>query len=200
MEKLKKRIVIGISGASGFVYAEYLLRALQALPIETHLVMSKAAQITRQQETSIPLAELKKWVSVYHPIEDIGASIASGSFQHHGMVVVPCSMKTLAEIAIGLSNNLLTRAADVTLKEKRPLIIVPRETPLHAVHLKNMVTIAELGGIIAPPMPAFYQHPKSIEEMVQHFTGRLLSLLQIDQQLTPEWQGWRPVKHNPSDR
>ena len=200
MEKHKKRIVIGISGASGFVYAEHLLKALQSLPIETHLVMSKAAQMTRQQETGIPLTELKKWVSVYHAIEDVGASIASGSFQHHGMIVVPCSMKTLAEIAIGLSNNLLTRAADVTLKEKRPLIIVPRETPLHAVHLKNMVTIAELGGIIAPPMPAFYQHPKTIEEMIQHFTGRLLSLLQIDQELTPEWQGLRPVKHNASDR
>jgi len=200
MEKHKKRIVIGISGASGFVYAEHLLKALQSLPIETHLVMSKAAQMTRQQETGIPLTELKKWVSVYHAIEDIGASIASGSFQHQGMIVVPCSMKTLAEIAIGLSNNLLTRAADVTLKEKRPLIIVPRETPLHAVHLKNMVTIAELGGIIAPPMPAFYQHPKTIEEMIQHFTGRLLSLLQIDQELTPEWQGLRPVKHNASDR
>ena len=200
MEKHKKRIVIGISGASGFVYAEHLLKALQSLPIETHLVMSKAAQMTRQQETGIPLTELKKWVSVYHAIEDIGASIASGSFQHQGMIVVPCSMKTLAEIAIGLSNNLLTRAADVTLKEKRPLIIVPRETPLHAVHLKNMVTIAELGGIIAPPMPAFYQHPKTIEEMIQHFTGRLLSLLHIDQELTPEWQGLRPVKHNASDR
>ena len=200
MEKHKKRIVIGISGASGFVYAEHLLKALQSLPIETHLVMSKAEQMTRQQETGIPLTELKKWVSVYHAIEDIGASIASGSFQHQGMIVVPCSMKTLAEIAIGLSNNLLTRAADVTLKEKRPLIIVPRETPLHAVHLKNMVTIAELGGIIAPPMPAFYQHPKTIEEMIQHFTGRLLSLLQIDQELTPEWQGLRPVKHNASDR
>ena len=200
MEKHKKRIVIGISGASGFVYAEHLLKALQSLPIETHLVMSKAAQMTRQQETGIPLTELKKWVSVYHAIEDIGASIASGSFQHQGMIIVPCSMKTLAEIAIGLSNNLLTRAADVTLKEKRPLIIVPRETPLHAVHLKNMVTIAELGGIIAPPMPAFYQHPKTIEEMIQHFTGRLLSLLQIDQELTPEWQGLRPVKHNASDR
>lgn len=200
MEKHKKRIVIGISGASGFVYAEHLLKALQSLPIETHLVMSKAAQMTRQQETGIPLTELKKWVSVYHAIEDIGARIASGSFQHQGMIVVPCSMKTLAEIAIGLSNNLLTRAADVTLKEKRPLIIVPRETPLHAVHLKNMVTIAELGGIIAPPMPAFYQHPKTIEEMIQHFTGRLLSLLQIDHELTPEWQGLRPVKHNASDR
>ena len=196
MATAKQKIIIGISGASGFVLAENLLRSLQHFSIETHLVMSKAAQITRQQETNISLGELKKFVDVYHPIEDIGASIASGSFHHHGMVIIPCSMKTVAEIAIGLSTNLLTRAADVTLKERRKLIIVPRETPLHAVHLKNLLTISELGGMIVPPMPAFYQKPKSIEDMITHFTGRILSLLHLEQNLSPEWQGWRPTKDN----
>lgn len=196
----KQKLIIGISGASGFILALNLLKALQNFPIETHLVMSKSAQITRQQETNLRLADLKKLVHVYHPIEDIGASIASGSFKHQGMIIIPCSMKTVAEIAIGLSSNLLTRAADVTLKEKRNLIIVPRETPLHAVHLKNLHTIAELGGIIVPPMPAFYQKPNSIEEMITHFTGKILNLLHLEQNLMPEWQGWRATKDNLLDQ
>ena len=191
MSKSIKKIIVGISGASGFVLAEDLLKHLNKLPIEIHLVMTKAAQITRQQESGIHLVDLKKLVHYYHSIEDIGASIASGSFTHHGMIIVPCSMKTVAEIAIGLSNNLLTRAADVTLKERRKLVVVPRETPLHAVHLKNLLTISELGGIIAPPMPAFYQKPSSIEQMLEHMSGRLLSLLGLEQDLSPEWQGWR---------
>lgn len=185
-----KRLIIGISGASGFVMAQNLILQLKKLPIETHLVLSKAAQITRTQETNLTLKQLKEWVSFYHSIDDIGAPIASGSFHHDGMVIIPCSMRTVAEIAMGLSSNLLTRAADVTLKEKRRLIVVPRETPLHAVHLKNLLSIAELGGIIAPPMPAFYQKPQSMDEMIEHFIGRILSLLNIPQQLTPEWQGW----------
>lgn len=190
-----KRLIIGISGASGFVMAQHLLLQLQKFPIETHLVLSKAAQITRAQETSLSLKQLKEWVSFYHSIDDIGAPIASGSFRHDGMIIIPCSMRTVAEIAMGLSSNLLTRAADVTLKEKRRLIVVPRETPLHAVHLKNLLTIAELGGIIAPPMPAFYQKPQSMDEMIEHFIGRLLSLLNIEQQLAPEWLGWINPKH-----
>lgn len=185
------KIIVGISGASGFTYAETFLRHLRSLPVEVHLVMTKAAQITRQQETQISLQELKQLVDIYHPIEDIGASIASGSFQHQGMVILPCSMKSLAEIALGLSSNLLTRAADVCLKEKRKLILMPRETPLHAVHLKHMLTISEMGGIIYPPMPAFYQHPQSIHEMVEHTVGRIFSLLDLPQNLMPEWQGWR---------
>jgi 4-hydroxy-3-polyprenylbenzoate decarboxylase len=192
---MAKRLIIGISGASGFVMAQNLLSQLQKLPIETHLVLSKAAQITRAQETSLSLKQLKEMVSFYHSIDDIGAPIASGSFQHQGMIIIPCSMRTVAEIAVGLSSNLLTRAADVTLKEKRRLIVVPRETPLHAVHLKNLLSIAELGGIIAPPMPAFYQKPKSMDEMIDHLVGRLLSLLDIEQQLTPEWQGWINPQH-----
>jgi 4-hydroxy-3-polyprenylbenzoate decarboxylase len=187
----QQKIIVGISGASGFCFAESLLKTLQNYPLEIHLVMSKAAQITRQQESGISLAQVKKWAHYYHPIEDVGASIASGSFQHLGMIILPCSMKTVAEIAHGLSSNLLTRAADVCLKEKRKLILVPRETPLNAIHLKNLLTLAELGTIIAPPMPAFYHKPTSLEEIVSHFTGRLLNLLGLEQSLSPEWQGWR---------
>lgn len=191
MSQSTSKIIVGISGASGFIYAQTLLKHLRRLPIEIHLVMTKAAQITRQQETNISLQELKQLVDVYHPIEDVGASIASGSFHHHGMVILPCSMKSLAEIALGMSSNLLSRAADVCLKERRKLILMPRETPLHSVHLKHMLTISDMGGIIYPPMPAFYQHPKSIEEMVEHTVGRIFSLLDLPQNLMPEWQGWR---------
>jgi flavin prenyltransferase len=186
-----KRLIVGITGASGFIYAKRFIDVAQVMGFELHLVMTKAAQITRAHESDLSLQDLKKMVSCYHPIEDVGAAIASGSFLHHGMVILPCSMHTVAEIACGLSGNLLTRAADVCLKEKRQLVIVPRETPLHAVHLQNLGTIANLGGIIYPPMPAFYQHPKTIEEMVDHTIGRILSLLNIEQDLNPQWQGWR---------
>jgi len=188
----KPRLIVGITGASGFVLAEYLLQYLYHCPIEVHLVMTKAAQITRQQESKISLKSLQQWADYYHPIQDVGACIASGSFQHQGMVILPCSMNTIAEIAHGLSSNLLTRAADVCLKEQRQLLVVPRETPLHQIHLKNLLKIAEVGGIIMPPMPAFYQHPQSIDDMVKAFCGRILTCLQIGNQLCPEWQGWRP--------
>lgn len=193
---MNKKLVLGITGASGFIYALRLIEHLKHIKnVEIHLVMTKAAQITRAQETSVPLAELKKMVDCYHPIEDIGASIASGSFKHDGMLILPCSMNTLAELSCGITNNLLTRAADVCLKERRKLLIMPRETPLHAIHLKNMATLSELGVIIYPPMPAFYHHPQSIEEMVDHTIGRILSLFDIEQNLSPEWQGWYPLKH-----
>ncbi|NCX96814.1 MAG: UbiX family flavin prenyltransferase [Chitinophagia bacterium] len=188
---MAKKILIGITGASGFIYALRCITHLKAANVEVHVVMTKAAQITRSQEVKLSLTELKKSVDYFYPIEDIGASIASGSFQHDGMVILPCSMNTLAEMACGITNNLLTRAADVCLKERRTLIIMPRETPLHAIHLKNMTTLSELGAIIYPPMPAFYQHPQSLEEMVDHTLGRILTLLGISQGLTPPWQGWR---------
>ena len=186
-----KKLVVGITGASGFIYAERFIAAAHHMGIELHLVMTKAAQITRAHESELGLQDLKKQVAHYHPIEDIGASIASGSYDHQGMVILPCSMHTVAEIACGLSGNLLTRTADVCLKERRPLVIVPRETPLHAVHLQNLSTITQLGGIVYPPMPAFYQHPTSIEELVDHTLGRIFSLLKIEQTLSPEWLGWR---------
>jgi 4-hydroxy-3-polyprenylbenzoate decarboxylase len=188
---MAKKVVVGITGASGFIYALRLIEHLKALGVEVHVVMTKAAQITRDQETQISLSAFKKLFDYFHPIEDIGASIASGSFQYDGMVILPCSMNTLAELACGITNNLLTRAADVCLKERRRLIIMPRETPLHAIHLRNMTSLSELGAIIYPPMPAFYQHPQSIEEMVDHTLGRILSLLGFEQVLAPEWQGWR---------
>lgn len=191
LKMTNKRLIVGITGASGFIYAKRFIDFAQHLDFEIHLVMTKAAQITRAHESALSLTDLKQKVSYYHPIEDVGASIASGSFPHRGMVILPCSMHTVAEIACGLSGNLLTRAADVCLKERRPLVIVPRETPLHAVHLQNLSTIAQLGGIVYPPMPAFYHQPKNIEDLVDHTLGRIFSLLNIDQDLSPEWQGWR---------
>ena len=196
--QMNKKLVIGITGASGFIYALRLIQHLKNC--ETHLVMTKAAHITRAQESGISLNELKKSVSAYHFIQDVGASIASGSFQHDGMLVIPCSMNTLAELAGGITNNLLTRAADVCLKERRKLVIVPREAPLHAIHLKNMVTLSELGAMIYPPMPAFYHHPQSIEQMVDHTIGRLLSVFDIEQNLSPQWLGWNHPKDKASDQ
>jgi flavin prenyltransferase len=191
-----KQIIVGITGASGFIYALRLIEYLQNLSdVNTHLVMTKAAQITRAQETGISLNDLKKLVDFYHPIEDVGASIASGSFQHDGMLILPCSMNTLAELSCGITNNLLTRAADVCLKERRKLLIMPREAPLHTIHLKNMASLSELGAMIYPPMPAFYHHPQSIEELVDHTVGRILSLFGIEQGLSPQWQGWYTPKH-----
>jgi 4-hydroxy-3-polyprenylbenzoate decarboxylase len=193
---MNKKLVLGITGASGFIYALRLIEHLKSIQnVEIHLVMTKAAQITRAQETSIALTELKKMVDYYHPIEDVGASIASGSFQHDGMLILPCSMNTLAELSCGITNNLLTRAADVCLKEQRKLLLMPRETPLHAIHLKNMARLSEMGVIIYPPMPAFYHHPQSLEEMVDHTVCRILSLFGIEQNLSPQWQGWYPLKH-----
>lgn len=185
-----KKIIVGITGASGIIYAIRFLQHLQKFPVEIHLVLTKAAQITRHHESNLSLNDFKEF-GHYHPIEDIGASIASGSFQHDGMVILPCSMHTLAEIAHGFSSNLLTRAADVCLKEKRTLIIMPRETPLHQIHIQNMLTVSQAGGIIYPPMPAFYHHPQSIEEMIDHSLGRIFNLLGFDQALCPEWSGWR---------
>lgn len=183
-----KKIVVGITGASGFIYAERIIRYLNDFGVEIHLVMTKAAQITRAHESELSLLELKKQVNFYYPNEDIGASIASGSFQHDGMVILPCSMNTVAELACGTTRNLLTRAADVCLKEKRRLIILPREAPLHTIHLRNMTILSEIGAIIYPPMPAFYQHPKSLEEMVDNTVVRILAMLHIGK--APEWHGW----------
>lgn len=186
-----KKIIVGITGASGFIYALRLIQHLKAASVEVHLMLTDAAQITRAQEVQMSLNALKEQVDIYYPIHDVGASIASGSYHHDGMVIVPCSMNTLAEMACGITNNLLTRAADVCLKERRTLIVMPRETPLHQVHLKNMMTLSQLGAIVYPPMPAFYHHPQSLEEMIDHTLGRVLSMLGIEQQLTPIWQGWR---------
>lgn len=181
------RLIIGISGSSGIIYGIRLLQILKNLPVETHLVVSKAGQLTRAYETELSAAELKALADVYHPCADISASIASGSFKTLGMIIAPCSMKTLGEIAHGISSNLLSRAADVVLKERRKLVLMPRETPLHLGHLNNMVSITQMGGIICPPVPAFYTKPQSIADLVDDTVGRVLDLFDLDSGLVKRW-------------
>ena len=190
MEVPLKRIVIAISGASGAVYGLRLLERLKALgSIETHLVVSRPGEKTLYQETGRKLADLRPLVHELHPVGSIGATIASGSFIYDAMAIVPCSMHTMSAIACGLASNLITRAADVALKEKRRLVLVVRETPLHLGHLRNMVALAETGAIIAPPMPAFYMLPKSIDDIVDQQVGRLLDLLGVSDANLERWSG-----------
>jgi 4-hydroxy-3-polyprenylbenzoate decarboxylase len=184
-----RRLVVGISGASGFVYGHRLLQMLQPLDLEVHLVVSKSALLTMACETSCKLSELSAMAHQLHRNEDIGASIASGSFRTLGMIVAPCSMKTLAEVATGNASSLLSRAADVTLKERRRLVLMARETPLSLVHLRNMVSVTEMGAIIAPPVPAFYARPKDLDDMVDHTLGRMLDLFDIDSPAVRRWEG-----------
>ena len=184
-----QRLVIGISGASGAVLGIRLLEACQKLDLETHLVISKAGEITIAQETEMSVSEVKALASHCHKSADIGAAIASGSFQTMGMVVVPCSVRTMSEISTGVTSSLLTRAADVTLKERRKLILAIRETPLHTGHLRSLTQLSEMGAIIAPPVPAFYTKPETTGEIVDQFTGHLLRLMGIENALAKEWTG-----------
>ena len=181
------RLVIGISGASGAVYGVRLLEMLRPLPVETHLVMSKSAEVTLAHETDLKIKDVQALADFWHPQADIGAAISSGSFRTLGMIVAPCSVKTLAEIASGVTSGLLTRAADVVLKERRRLVLMVRETPLTMVHLRNMLTVTEMGGIIAPPVPAFYARPDSIDAMVDHSLGRVLDLFGLDSGGVKRW-------------
>lgn len=185
----RARMVVGISGASGFVYGARLLELLRALDVETHLVITRAAQLTMTHETDLKLADVIACADHHHRADDVAASIASGSFRTLGMIVAPCSMKTLAEIALGTSSGLLTRAADVTLKERRPLVLLARETPLTLAHLRNMQAVTEMGGIIAPPVPAFYARPASLAQMIDHTLGRVLDLFGLDAGTAPRWTG-----------
>jgi 4-hydroxy-3-polyprenylbenzoate decarboxylase len=187
--KVANRLVVGISGASGVIYGIRLLEALQAENVETHLILTRAAEMTIAYETRYTTKDVQALAHTVYPLADIGAAIASGSFATLGMVVIPCSMKTLAEIATGVTSNLLTRAADVALKERRRLVLVPRETPLHLGHLRNMVSVTEIGAIVAPPMPAFYAAPKTLDDMVNHTVGRVLDLFGIESGLVKRWQG-----------
>lgn len=184
-----RRLVVGITGATGVVYGVRLLQALRATDVETHLVVTRPAVRTLRFELDLDRAELDALADVVHPLHDIGASIASGSFATLGMVVAPCSMRSLAAIAAGLGDNLLTRAADVTLKERRRLVLLVRETPLSLLHLRNMVAVTEAGGIVMPPLPAFYLRPRDIGELVDHTVGRVLELFGIATELGREWQG-----------
>jgi 4-hydroxy-3-polyprenylbenzoate decarboxylase len=185
----KKRIIVGISGASGAIYGVRMLQALREADVETHLVMSKMAHVTLATETAYAVAEVQKMADYHHQANNLAASISSGSFRTMGMVVAPCSMRSLAEIATSLTTSLLTRAADVVLKERRKLVLMVRETPLTTVHLRNMTTVSEMGGIIAPPVPAFYQKPESLEDIVDHSVGRVLDIFDIEHGLVARWKG-----------
>lgn len=185
-----RRIIVAISGASGAVYGARLLQVLRGLPgIETHLVVSDAGWRNLQHELGMERPAAQALAHQVHDVNNVGAAIASGSFQCHAMVVAPCSMRTLAAIAHGLADNLLTRAADVMLKERRRLVLMVRETPLHLVHLRNMVAVTEMGGIVCPPLPAFYLRPQTVEDVVNHSVARVLDLIDVDHQLAPRWQG-----------
>ena len=183
-----KRMVVAISGASGAVYGVRLLQRLrQAGGVQTHLTVSDAGWLNLQHELGLGRAEVEALADVVYPVREVGSAIASGSFQCDGMVIAPCSMRTLAAVAHGLADNLMTRAADVMLKERRRLILMVRETPLNLAHLRNMTSVTEMGGIIFPPLPAFYQRPQSIAEMVDHTTSRVLDLLGLPPAAAARW-------------
>ena len=181
----RARLVVGISGASGVLYGLRVLDACRDLGVESHLVMSRAAALTLSQETTLTLADVAARADVVHRVADVGASVASGSFPTLGMIIAPCSVRTMSEIATGVTASLLTRAADVALKERRTLVLMVRETPLHLGHLRTLVRLAEMGAVIAPPVPAFYATPASLEEMVDQSVGRALDLFGLS---------WAPVR------
>lgn len=185
------RLVVGISGASGVIYGIRVLDALKELGVESHLVVTRAALLTLSQETDFSADDLTGRASVVHKLTDVGASIASGSFRSLGMIVAPCSVRTMSEIATGVTSTLLTRAADVVLKERRPLVLMVRETPFHLGHLRTMTALAEMGATIAPPLPAFYAKPGSIAEMVDQSVGRALDLFGLDWAPVKRWDGLR---------
>ena len=187
MSDAANRLVVGISGASGAIYGVRMLDALAELGCESHLVISKAAAMTLAQETGLSVADVSARASVVHKVGDIGASIASGSFRSLGMAIAPCSVRTMSEIATGVTSSLLTRAADVTLKERRPLVLMVRETPLHLGHLRTMTKLAEMGATIAPPLPAFYAGPQTIDEMIDQAVGRTLDIFGLDWARVKRW-------------
>jgi flavin prenyltransferase len=182
-----RRLIVGISGATGIVYGIRLLELLREAGVETHLVVSRAADLTRLHEVDLSAAELRALATVHYPITDVGAAIASGSFRTMGMIVAPCSVRTLSEIATGVSGNLLTRAADVVLKERRRLVLMVRETPLHTGHLRTMTALSEMGAVIAPPVPAFYAKPQTIAAMIDQTLGRMLDLFGLDTGTVRRW-------------
>ncbi len=182
-----ERLIVGISGASGVVYGIRLLETLKALPVETHLVISKSAELTLAYETDLKIAQVRALADVFYQPGDIGAAISSGSFATLGMVVAPCSVRSMAEIACGTTAGLLTRAADVTLKERRRLVLMVRETPLHSGHLRNMLRLSEMGAVIAPPVPAFYANPETIDDLVDQSIGRVLDLFGLEAPRVTRW-------------
>lgn len=190
-----KRVVVALTGATGIIYGIRLLEVLAAMPgVETHAVLSPAAKRTLVEETDATVKQVEALADAAYDYRDIGAALASGSFLTHAMVIAPCSIKTMASLALSLADNLITRAGDVTLKEGRPLVVVVRETPLHVGHLRLMTQLAETGAIILPPMPAFYNRPQSIDDIVNHTVGRILDRIGLPNALVQEWQGTRPPR------
>lgn len=186
-ENARQKLVVGISGASGVAYGLRVLDACRDLGVESHLILSKAAVLTLTHETDHTVAEVNAMADVTHKVGDIGAAVASGSFRSLGMIIAPCSVRSMSEIASGVTSTLLSRAADVTLKERRPLVLMVRETPFHLGHLRTMVRLAEMGATIAPPLPAFYTKPQSIDEMIDQSVGRALDLFGLDWKSVKRW-------------
>jgi len=190
------RLIIGISGASGVVYGVRMLEVLRECPVETHLILTKSAELTIAYEMDRKIADIRALADFAYQVQDVGAAVSSGSFKTLGMIVAPCSMRTLGEIASGVTSSLLTRAADVVLKERRRLVLMVRETPFHQVHLRNMLTATEMGAIVAPPLPAFYPMPETLDDLVDHTVGRALDLFDIDTGGVRRWgeQSGRPPR------
>src|SRR5580704_8970746 len=187
MTSSPRRLIVGLTGASGAIYGVRLLRLLHPTDIETHLVISRSARIALTQELDINIADVAALADVVHQIDNIGASISSGSFRTLGMVIAPCSMRSLSEIATGVTSSLLTRAADVVLKERRRLVLMVREAPLHLGHLRSMTAVTEMGAIVMPPVPAFYTRPATVDDIVRHSIGRALDLFGIGNELVSRW-------------
>jgi 4-hydroxy-3-polyprenylbenzoate decarboxylase len=195
----EQRLIVGISGASGVIYGVRMLETLREMPVETHLVISKAAEITLAYETNLKIAAVRELADVVHPEADIAASISSGSFKTLGMVIAPCSIRSMSEIAAGVTASLLTRSADVVLKERRRLVLMVRETPLHTGHLRTMTALSEMGAIIAPPLPALYAKPETIDDVIDHSVGRVLDLFELDTGRVRRWgepaaDGGKPLR------
>ncbi len=189
---MTRRLIVAITGASGAVYGVRLLQVLRTVPeVETHLMVTPAGWMNVEQELAMPRRDVEALAHVVHAVRDVGATVASGSFATDGMIVAPCSMRTLAAVAHGLSDNLVARAADVVLKERRRLVLMVRETPLNLAHLRNMVAVTEMGGVVFPPVPAFYNRPASVDALVDHTVGRVLDLVGVAQALSPAWPGLR---------
>ena len=196
IKPLNPPLLVGITGASGAIYGARLLELLRSCNVETHLIVSRAAQMTLAYETSLKLADVERMATVVYSNSDVGAACSSGSFPTRGMVIAPCSIKTMSEIATGVTSNLISRAADVVLKERRRLVLMLREAPLHIGHIRSMAAVTEAGGIIYPPVPAFYAQPKSIEDMVDHTLARVLDLFDIDTGKIRRWTGERERPKN----
>jgi 4-hydroxy-3-polyprenylbenzoate decarboxylase len=200
MEPPPRRLIVGISGASGVIYGVRLLQLLRNAGVQAHLVMSKTAELTFAYETTLKIADVRTLAHATHAIDDMAAPISSGSFRTMGMIVAPCSMRSMSEISSGVTTTLLTRAADVTLKERRKLVLLVRETPLHTGHLRSMTALSEMGAIIAPPVPAFYAKPETLDDMVDHTVGRVLDLFDIDVGVAHRWGEHEDSRRRPAAR